>query len=295
MFLIVDFLNVAYRSFFAIRTLTNSKGTPTNAIYGFIQSVRAWSKELKPTHIAIVLDAETPQRRLDLLPEYKAQRPPTPELLPPQLKALTEICPLLGWRTYADPTEEADDLAAALAVAAAAQNHVVRIASNDKDFFQIVGPNIKVLRSTPKETLAADEKWIEERWGILPSQVVDFLALQGDAVDNIPGVKGVGEKTATDLIRRFGSIDNILASLVSIEKPKLRESLAGSAEILKRNVELIRLNPKIEVPPLEDFRLHEPSYEPLLERLEELEFKTLLALYKEQSQRASISRQAELF
>ena len=295
MFLLVDFLNVAYHNFFAIKTLSNSKGVPTNAVYGFLQSIRRWRDELKPTHMAIVLDAETPKRRLDLLPEYKAQRPPTPEGLPPQLEMLTKLFPLLGWPTAYHELEEADDLGAAIALKAAEQGHDVRIASNDKDFFQIVGPKIKVLRSTPKETVLADGAWVKERWGIEPSQVADFLALQGDAVDNISGVPGVGEKTASDLIQRFGDIEGILAAVDQITKPKLQASLRASGDVLRRNQKLIRLNFDVEFPPLEHFRLQPPQYGPLLKTLSELEFKSLHAFYTKESHQSSGPRQAVLF
>ncbi len=284
MFLLVDFLNIAYRNFFAIKVLANSKGFPTNAVYGFLQSVRRWMEECKPTHMAIVLDAETPKRRLELLPQYKANRPPTPQALPPQLEALNKLFPLLGWPTVYDPMEEADDLGASLALLAAQKGHEVWIASNDKDFFQIVGPHIKMLRSTPKKIELADEDWIKERWGIKPSQMVDFLALQGDSVDNIPGVAGVGEKTAVELIRRFGSVEKVLACLDKIERPKLCAALAESAKNLRRNLDLIRLNPVKNLPPLEHFCLQEPQYEPLLQMLSELEFKSLFMRYKDESQ-----------
>ncbi len=295
MFLLVDFLNVAYRSFFAIQTLSNSKGEPTNAVYGFINAVRRWITELKPTHLAIVLDAETPERRMLLLPEYKANRPPTPELLPPQLERLTNLFPLLGWPVAYNPQEEADDLAAALALEAAKEGHDVRIASNDKDFFQVVSPKISILRSTPKETVLADDIWVRGRWGIDPSQMADFLALQGDAVDNIPGVPGVGEKTAAQLIQKFGSVEDILKSLDKVERPKLRTSLEASATLLRRNLDLIRLNHGQAIPPLEDFRLQPPRYELLLRELSELGFKSLLAHYTKESQCAPRPTQGELF
>ncbi len=295
MFLIIDFLNVAYRSFYAIRELSTSKGVPTNAVYGFIQCMRRWMAEVKPSHLAIVFDAETPQRRLDLLPEYKSTRPPTPESLIPQLARLSKLMPMLGWPTAFDSLEEADDLAAGIALKAANLGHEVRIGSNDKDFFQIVSPRIKVLRSTPKETVLADEAWVKARWGIDPLQMADFLSLQGDAVDNIPGAPGVGEKTAADLIQRFGSVEGVLASMDQITKPKLKESLQSHADALRRNLKLIRLNPDTRVPPLDDFRLKPPQYDLLLPELAELEFKGLLALYTKESEKTSDSRQAMLF
>ena len=295
MFLLIDFLNVAYRSFFAIKGLSNSKGFPTNAVYGVLQSIRRWLDEWKPTYLAVVLDAETPARRLELLPQYKANRPPPPELLPPQLEMLCKLFPMLGWPTAFNSTEEADDLAAALALKAAKEGHEVRIASNDKDFFQIVSPQIKILRSTPKETLLADEAWLQGRWGIKPEQMADFLALQGDSSDNIPGVPGVGEKTAADLIGRFGSVEKLLASLEKIQRPKLQAALAEHAEAVRRNVKLIRLNPILDIPSLDGFRLQAPQYQPLLQTLSELEFKSLLSFYKNESQKVIQSKQMVLF
>jgi DNA polymerase I len=294
MFLIVDFLNVAYRGFYAIRNLSNSKGEPTNAVYGFIQMMRKWVVDVKPTHLVIVYDGE-PKRRLDLLPEYKSTRAPTPDLLIPQLAKLKEVIPFFGWPTILHDEEEADDLAAAIACAAAKSNFDVRIGSNDKDFLQILSPKIKVLRSTPKETILADEEWLKNRWGITPDQTVDFFALQGDHVDNIPGVPGVGEKTASELIQRFGSIDKILASVDQIKRPKLKASLSESGNVLKRNKELIAVNPISKLPPLEEFRLQRPQYESLLAALSELEFKTLLKVYTDESARSSESRQTMLF
>jgi len=295
MFLLVDFLNVAYRSFFAIRELSNSKGQPTNAIYGFIQSVRRWVDELKPTHVVILFDAETPKRRLDLLPTYKANRPPTPDALRSQLKILTDMFPLLGWPTALDPSEEADDLGAAIALAAARDQHQVRIASNDKDFLQIVGPRIKMLRGASREIVISDEAWLWERWSIQPSQVADFLALVGDSADNIPGAPGVGEKTASELMRRFGSLENLLKRLDEVSRPRLRESLREHSGRVRRNLELIRLHPVSPLPPPDAFRLQPACYEPLLETLAAMEFKTLYARYDDERRKTLAAQQGSLF
>lgn len=295
MLLLVDFLNVAYRSFHAIKALSASDGTPTNAVYGFIQSVRHWLQTVKPTHLAIVFDAETPQRRLEILPSYKANRPPTPEALISQLKILTELFPLLGWPTVLDPLHEADDLGAAIAVAAAAHGETVRIASNDKDFLQIIGPRIRLLRSTPRESVEVDEAWLEKRWGIQPHQVADFFALVGDSVDNIPGAPGVGEKTATELIRQFGSVENLLSHLDEVKRPRVRESLQTSVDAIRRNLKLITRCPVPNLPPVENFRLQPPRYEPLLAALSKMEFKNLYSRYDEERQRTSSGRQGLLF
>ncbi|MDD2706687.1 MAG: 5'-3' exonuclease [Verrucomicrobiae bacterium] len=295
MLLLVDFLNVAYRSFHAIRELKTSDGRPTNAVYGFIQSVRRWNEELKPSHLAVVMDAETPRRRLQLLADYKANRPPTPEALISQLKELTHLFPLLGWPVAYHPEHEADDLAAAIALEAAREGQEVRIASNDKDFFQILNPRIKVLRSTPKETVVVDQDWLREHWGLESCQVADYLALTGDASDNIPGVKGVGEKTALALIKQFGSVDELLRRCSEVEKPRIREQVAASEGCVRRNMELIRLCPVPDLPLFENFRLKPPQCQPLLAALAKLELKSLHARYEKEAQEASDGRQMYLF
>jgi DNA polymerase-1 len=295
MLLIIDFLNIAYRNFFALPALTNSKGRATHATYGVIQSIRRWVKEFRPTHLAIVLEGETPQRRLELLPQYKANRPPTPELLISQLSDMENFFPLLGWPTVMHPTEEADDVGAALAVRAAREGLDVRIASNDKDFLQIVGPKISAVRGVSGNSEIANEEWLEKRWGITPGQVADFLALQGDASDNIPGVPRVGEKTALALIHRFGSVEKLLISLDQIEQPGLKKSLSEHRQQLERNLQIIRLDLAAATPELPHFLLQKPQFDLLIQELEEFEFKSLISEYKKAKEESSAMRQAELF
>ncbi len=291
----VDFLNVVFRSFFAIRALSNSQGVPTHAIHGFVQSVRRWIHELAPSRLAVVMDGRKPSRRTDLLPEYKAHRPPTPPELVQQLEIMNDLIPLLGWPVIRQDEEEADDVAASLAVATAAVGGTARILSNDKDLLQVVRPGIGVIRSSPRETLLVGEEWILERWGIRPDQIVDFLALQGDSVDNIPGVPGVGEKTATELIRHFGSLDALEAGLDSVKSARIRDSLRTHMVVARRNQQIIRLRTDAPLPPLDEFRLKEPDYERLLPRLSELELKGLLGFYQEQFEQQGKPRQGLLF
>jgi DNA polymerase I len=278
--LIVDFLNVAYRGFHAIPHLSNAKGIPTNAVYGFLQIVRKWIQDVKPTHLAILLDAEKPKRRTDLLPDYKAHRPPMPDLLPPQLETLEKLFPLLGWSVFMDPEEEADDLGGALAVKAAAEGFEVRIGSNDKDFLQIVDGRIKVLRSTPKETILVDSGWVQARWGIRPDQVADFLSLLGDSVDNIPGVPGIGEKTASQLIQKYGSIDELISQLETVQREKIRLALQEHSSNLRINQQVIRLNTLCKTPALDHFMIKPPKYDSLLGVLTDLNFKSMAATYR---------------
>jgi DNA polymerase-1 len=294
MLLVVDFLNLAYRSFHAIPRLTSAKGVPTNAVHGFLNSVNRWIGDLAATRVAIVMDGE-PRRRLALLPEYKAQRPPTPPELVTQLGLLTSLFGPLGWAALRREDEEADDLGAALALRAAAEGEEARIASNDKDFLQVVGGRVKVLRGSAKETVLADEAWVREHWGLAPAQVADYLALLGDPVDNIPGVPGVGEKTALDLMKRFGNLDRLAASVSGIERPALRASLQAHLPVAFRNRELVRLRTDAPLPPLDDFCLRAPDYPALLPLLADLDLKSLHARYAKEQEARSAPRQGMLF
>ncbi|NUN92385.1 MAG: 5'-3' exonuclease [Verrucomicrobiae bacterium] len=294
MLLVVDFLNLAYRSFHAIPRLTNARGIPTNAIHGFLNSVNRWLADLQPSRLAIVMDGE-PKRRLARLPQYKANRPPTPPDLTVQLDRLTELFAPLGWPVLREAEEEADDLGAALALKASAAGEEARIASNDKDFLQVVGDRIKVLRGSAKETVTADAVWVRARWGIAPEQVADFLALLGDQVDNIPGVPGVGEKTASELLRRFGDLDRLAASVSEIERPALQKNLREHLSIAFRNRDLVRLKTDLPLPSLDDFGLRPPEDPSLLTLLADLDLKSLHARYAKEMAARSAPRQGMLF
>ena len=194
-----------------------------------------------PSHHAAVFDLGAPQKRLALLPSYKAQRPPTPPTLETQLPAIREILQALCIPIVEIEGDEADDIIATLAVQAANTGRNVLIASSDKDFMQIVGPRIGLLRGDGKETVIVDPAGVKTRYGVTPGQMVDFLSLLGDSVDNIPGAPGVGEKTAAQLLQTYGTLENLLARASEIVKPKLRETLITSAERLQANRQLIAL------------------------------------------------------
>jgi DNA polymerase-1 len=158
------------------------------------------------------------------------------------------------------PGEEADDIVATIAVQAAARDITVLIASQDKDFCQIVTPRINLLRPDPPDAPPMDAKAVLARYGVNPEQIVDFLSLVGDSVDNIPGVPGIGEKTAVVLLHRYGTIDNLLAHAQTLDKPRLRAPLQAAAERLRANRELIRLHTDIPLPwSLNDFKVQTPD------------------------------------
>jgi DNA polymerase-1 len=239
--LLYDAYSLIYRAFFAIRVLTGPDGAPVNAIYGLTKMLKKMAADHAPSHHAAVFDLGAPQKRLALLPSYKAQRPPTPPALEAQLPAIREILRGLAIPIVEIEGDEADDIIATLAVQAATTGRSVLIASTDKDFMQIVGPRISLLRGDGKEAVIVDPDGVKARFGVTPGQMVDFLSLLGDSVDNIPGAPGVGEKTASQLLQAYGTLENLLAHASEIAKPKLRESLLTSAERLLANRQLIAL------------------------------------------------------
>ncbi|MBM3861026.1 MAG: 5'-3' exonuclease [Verrucomicrobia bacterium] len=276
--LLVDAFSLIYRAFYAIRVLNAPDGCPVNAIFGFTKMLRKIIATRTPTHCAVVFDCGAPQRRLELLPSYKEQRPPTPPALESQLDGIRDVLGALQLFVAEIEGEEADDIIATLAVRAARDNLDVLIASQDKDFFQIVGPRIRLLRPENGEAEPVDAAAVVNRLGVRPEQMVDYLSLIGDSVDNIPGVPGVGPKTAADLLQRHGSVDELIAAAGALEKPKLRESLLGAAERLRLNRSLIRLETDLPLPwPLEALKIRAPEQGRLRELFGRYGFRSLLA------------------
>ena len=216
--LLIDGSYYAYRSFHAIRGLTNSQGEPTNAIFGFAKTVRRMLKDLRPDLAAVCWDAGLPARRTELQPEYKQHRSEMPSEMVPQIPFIRDLVPKLGLHGVSLPDTEADDLMASYSCAAHSRGMEVILATNDKDLLSLVEDDILVY-STAKADLASPEQAftlldpaaISKKWGVQPARILDVLALSGDASDNIAGVPGVGPKTATTLIQNAGTLDALLS------------------------------------------------------------------------------------
>lgn len=239
--LVVDGHAYAYRAFHAIRGLRTPTGAPTNAIYGFVKMLGKLRASLAPTHEAVVWDGGLSTERTAALPEYKAQRPEMPDDLKPQLDEIVAWLNAAGIASFCREGVEADDYIACLARRAADAGWQVVIASSDKDFMQLVSERVGLLNPNDKEPTVWREAQVRAKAGVVPAQIADWLALVGDAVDNIPGVPGVGPKTAAELLNRFGSVDEIYRRLDEVPSEKLRAALRASAEIVRRNGELVRL------------------------------------------------------
>jgi DNA polymerase-1 len=221
--LIIDGHAYAYRAFHAIRELRSPGGQPTNAIFGFVKMLAKMRQAVQPTHLIVVWDGGLSAERISLLPEYKAQRPSMPDDLSPQLDEITGYLSAAGVASYCGDGVEADDYIACLARRAAEAGMTVVIASSDKDFMQLVSPRIGLFNPNDK----SEAIWTDEQ--------------VRDSVDNIPGVPGVGPKTAADLLKRFGSVSVLFGRLDEVKSDKLRAALRGSAEAVLRNQKMVRL------------------------------------------------------
>ena len=273
---LIDGNSFCYRAFYAIRQLSNSKGQPTNAVYGFITMLNKLIADTKPDMLAVAFDMKGPTFRHKKYDEYKIHRKPMPDDLAGQMAYIKELVEAYNIPIYQMQGYEADDVLATIAKKAEAKDIETFIVTGDKDALQLVNSHIKVY-STHKEGLIYDADKVMETYGVGPDRMVDIMALMGDATDNIPGVLGIGEKTAVELISEFGSLDNLLKNVDKIKSESKKKAIKDNEKMAILSKELAILDPDV---PLEiDFKkleLNKPDEVRLLELFKELEFKTLL-------------------
>ena len=300
--LLIDGHYYVYRSFFAIPNLSNSKGEPTNAIFGFTKTLRLMVKHLQPELGAVFWDEGMPERRVKLQPAYKETRKEMPKPMVPQLDFIQKLTPLLGFRNISLPNTEADDLMGCYAIAACKRPGIeVVLATNDKDLYQLVGPCVKVYTTakadlaSPKDAFALlGEDQVSAKWEIPPNLIGDVLALAGDSVDNIPGV-GLGRKTAAALIREFGGLESLLANIDKVKSARTREKLINSRDQILENRKMVDLDCDLELPvPIDGLRI-EPDYPSLIRTLEHCEFKSLLQEVRDEAARTRSDAQRNLW
>jgi DNA polymerase-1 len=218
---LVDGSAYIFRAFFAIPpTLKTSAGLPTNAIFGFTNILLKFLKQYQPEYVAVALDAGRETFRNEMLADYKGNRPEAPPDLIPQFPYFRKVLDALNLPLLELPGFEADDIIATLCERLAGQDCEVVVVSSDKDLMQLVTNGIKLLDSAKDRWIGIDE--VKEKFGVGPEQVIEVMGLMGDAVDNIPGVKGIGEKTAIALIQHFATLENLYNRIDDIEKMKLR-------------------------------------------------------------------------
>ena len=239
---LVDGHSLCYRAFYAIQNLTNSKGEPTNAIYGFVTMLRKILEEQKPDHVAMCFDRKEPTFRHQQYKEYKAHRKPMPEELVSQIEPIKEFCRISNIAILEKAGYEADDVIGTLAKQGKKEGYEVFIITGDKDAFQLVDERVRILQPH-KENFVYDAEKVRERFsGLGPDKVVDILALMGDASDNIPGVPGIGEKTAIKLMQEFGSVKGILERLEEIPSEKQRQKIRENVDDLKLSQSLATID-----------------------------------------------------
>jgi len=242
---LIDGSSYLYRAFHALPPLTAPDGTPTGALFGVVNMLRATLKE-KPDYAAFVVDAPGPTFRDELFPEYKAQRPPMPDDLRAQVEPMLAIVEALGIPILREPGVEADDVIGTLAVSAARDGIQTTISTSDKDFAQLVQPNITLVNTMSGSRLGSDEDVIG-KFGVPPARIVDYLALMGDAVDNVPGVEKCGPKTAAKWIAQYGSLDGVIENADKVSG-KIGENLRAALPRLPLNRELVTIRTDLPLP-----------------------------------------------
>jgi DNA polymerase-1 len=258
--LLVDGHAYAYRAFYAIRSLNSPDGAPTNAIYGFVKMLQKMEGILRPTHRLVLWDRGLAAERMAEHPDYKQQRAPTPDDLERQFPEIEGWLEAAGVAAWSQPQTEADDWIGTYARRAEAAGWRTVVASSDKDFMQLVGERVGLFNPNDKSEKVWTAAEVEAKTGVRPEQVVDWLSLVGDAVDNIPGVPGVGPKTATQLLQKYGSIDALLARLSEVKSESQRTNLEASVGSLARNRRLIALRTDlVGGPDLDSLRIDPPD------------------------------------
>ncbi|MFA5085364.1 MAG: DNA polymerase I [Candidatus Omnitrophota bacterium] len=273
---LIDGNSFCYRAFYAIRSLSNSKGQPTNAVYGFNSMLGKIIKEEKPDMLAVAFDLKGPTFRHKKFDEYKIHRKPMPDDLISQMSYIRQLVQAHSIPVYEMQGYEADDVLATLAKKAEDRGIEAFIVTGDKDALQLVNSHIKVY-STHKEGLVYDERKIKEIYGVGPDKMTDIMALMGDATDNIPGVKGIGEKSAIELIGEFGSLEGLYKNIDKVKSDAKKRILAEGMEsaYLSKELATVDVNVPIDVD-FKELEMKEPDQVRLLELYKELEFKSLL-------------------
>jgi DNA polymerase I len=273
---LIDGMSHIYRAYYAIRDLSNSKGLPTNAVYGFTSMLRKLIEEQKPEYIGVAIDLEGPTVRHEKYEAYKATRKPMPPDLVVQIPYIRKVCdvfrvPVISYAGY-----EADDVIGTLSQKATELQLDSVIVTSDKDMLQLVSDHVLVLDAM-KDDLLLDAPKVEEKLGVRPDQVADLLGLWGDASDNIPGAPGIGEKGAKELIRTFGDIENVLKNWDKVKRKTYQDSLRDNAELIRMSRELATIRRDLPIDlDLQSLILSEPDRESAFELFSDMEFKSLM-------------------
>lgn len=285
---LIDGSAYIFRAFFAIPPLSNAAGLPTNAIFGFTNILLKFLKQYQPHYVAVALDAGRVTFRNEMFADYKGNRPEAPADLIPQFPYFRKVLDALNLPLLELPGYEADDIIATLCERLANQGCELVVVSSDKDLMQLATNGIKLLDSAKDRWIGKDE--VREKFGVSPEQVIEVMGLMGDAVDNIPGVKGIGEKTAGALIQQFQTLENLFEHLDDVEKMKMRgakrirqilEDGKGKA-FLSRDLATVKRDVPIDIA-LPELRFTGFNLEKIRTLFTELEFTNLIKLIENNS------------
>ncbi len=270
---LVDTFSLIFQVYHAIRQpMTGTRGQPTNAVYGFTGDLEHLIKELQPTHLICAMESTEDQERVAIYDQYKAHRGEMPDDLRPQIPMILEVIEGYNIPVIQHPGWEADDVIATLAKKAVEDGMEVRIVSNDKDLRQLLGPQVQLYNIRKRQF--QDEAFLKEQWGIRPDQVIDFQALVGDSVDNVPGVPLVGPKKASALLEKFGTLDAVLANADQAPGKKLAENLKKYADQARLSRDLVTLRTDLPIDyDWDKARVSEPDRGRLLELFEDFGFR----------------------
>jgi len=278
-FILVDGQGLLYRAFYALPQLATTYGQIVNAVYGFTMILIRLLEEEKPEYILITFDTPVPTFRHKEYKEYKAHRKKMPDELISQIPLIKEIINNYNIAICSKEGYEADDVIGTIAKEAEKRNCNTIIVTGDKDAFQLISPNTKIMTTIKgvTEVKIYDEEGIKKKYGVEPEKIVDILALKGDSSDNIPGVPGIGEKTALALIKEFGSLENILNNPDKISKKSLREQIKEYEDQIKMSKKLATIVREVPIDyDFDSFKVKSPNYEELWKIFNKLEFKNLL-------------------
>jgi len=274
---LIDATALCYRAFYAIRELSTSYGQPTNAVYGFIKILNKLLRKQKPEYMAVCFDVSKKTFRSEKFAQYKINRKPTPDGLLNQIPVIKEVIRAHGLRIFEKEGYEADDVIAALAHEASARGMASVVVSSDKDLLQLVADDVSVLSLQKDEDVVYDAAGVRERFGLEPAQIPDYIALTGDTADNIPGIKGISDKRAVELLVEYGSVEKLLENAAGLKPEKLKLAVELNAAQIRLNKELAMLTTAIELGfDPDELKVGQPDQRKLFDLFKQLEFKGLL-------------------
>ncbi len=282
---LIDGNSIVNRAFYGVPDLTNKEGLHTNAVYGFLNILLKVLEEESPTHLLVAFDVKAPTFRHEMYDEYKGTRKPMPEELREQIPLLKEILTAMGITMKEQPGIEADDILGTMAKMGETNGMQVSVVSGDRDLLQLATDNIKVRipKSKGGKTTVEDyyRSQVIEKYGVTPSQIIDLKGLMGDASDNIPGVPGVGEKTAVKILTMFGTVENAIEKVEEIKPPRAREAVKNHVKLalMSKKLATIKTDCKLGIK-LEDCRLDNIFTEEAYKMIQRLEFKSLMARFQ---------------